>query len=53
MTLRIGLPQWQHSHWKRWGIENLADYARYFHCVEGNTTLYAVATDVKLAHLPM
>ena len=42
MTLRIGLPQWQHSHWKRWGIENLADYARLFHCVEGNTTLYAL-----------
>lgn len=42
MTLRIGLPQWQHSHWKRWGIESLADYARYFHCVEGNTTLYAL-----------
>ncbi len=42
MTLRIGLPQWQHSHWKRWGIESLADYARLFHCVEGNTTLYAL-----------
>ncbi len=42
MALRIGLPQWQHSHWKRWGIESLADYARYFHCVEGNTTLYAL-----------
>jgi len=42
VTLRIGLPQWQHSHWKRWGIESLADYARLFHCVEGNTTLYAL-----------
>lgn len=42
MTLRIGLPQWQHSQWKRWGIETLADYARLFHCVEGNTTLYAL-----------
>ncbi|WP_017346525.1 DUF72 domain-containing protein [Pantoea sp. A4] len=42
MTLRIGLPQWQHAHWKRWGIESLADYARYFQCVEGNTTLYAL-----------
>lgn len=41
MTLRIGLPQWHHAHWKRWGIETLADYARIFHCVEGNTTLYA------------
>ncbi len=40
--LRIGLPQRQHSHWKRWCIEDLADYARLFHCVEGNITLYAL-----------
>lgn len=40
--LRIGLPQWQHPQWKRMGVETLADYARYFNCVEGNTTLYAL-----------
>lgn len=40
--LYLGLPQWQHPHWKRYGIETLADYARYFNCVEGNTTLYAL-----------
>lgn len=40
--LRIGLPQWQHPHWKRFGLTTLADYARYFNCVEGNTTLYAL-----------
>ncbi|SFM93262.1 Uncharacterized conserved protein YecE, DUF72 family [Izhakiella capsodis] len=39
---RIGLPQWQHPQWKRLGMETLADYARYFNCVEGNTTLYAL-----------
>ncbi|MDU4095104.1 MAG: DUF72 domain-containing protein, partial [Pantoea sp.] len=42
MTFRLGLPQWQHQHWKRYGLETLADYARYFNCVEGNTTLYAL-----------
>ncbi len=42
MTLRIGLPQWQHANWKVLGIETLADYARLFGCVEGNTTLYAL-----------
>ncbi|MBS0895669.1 DUF72 domain-containing protein [Pantoea dispersa] len=42
MTLRIGLPQWQHANWKILGIETLADYARLFGCVEGNTTLYAL-----------
>lgn len=42
MTFRLGLPQWQHPHWKRYGLETLADYARYFNCVEGNTTLYAL-----------
>lgn len=40
--MRIGLPQWQHPHWKRLGLETLADYARWFNCVEGNTTLYSV-----------
>ncbi|QTO55546.1 DUF72 domain-containing protein [Duffyella gerundensis] len=40
--MRIGLPQWQHPHWKKMGLETLADYARYFNCVEGNTTLYAL-----------
>ena len=38
----LGLPQWQHPHWKKLGMETLADYARYFNCVEGNTTLYAL-----------
>lgn len=42
MTLRIGLPQWQHAQWKQFGIETLADYAQLFGCVEGNTTLYAL-----------
>ncbi|MFU9135995.1 DUF72 domain-containing protein [Erwinia tasmaniensis] len=38
----LGLPQWQHPQWKKLGIATLADYARYFNCVEGNTTLYAL-----------
>ncbi|HEY0208666.1 DUF72 domain-containing protein [Acerihabitans sp.] len=38
----IGLPQWQHSAWNALGIAGLADYARHFNCVEGNTTLYAL-----------
>ncbi|ORM75048.1 hypothetical protein HA48_00905 [Pantoea wallisii] len=42
MTLRIGLPQWQHARWKQFGLETLADYTRLFDCVEGNTTLYAL-----------
>ncbi len=42
MTLRIGLPQWQHPGWKRAGLHTLEDYARHFDCVEGNTTLYAL-----------
>lgn len=42
MTLRIGLPQWQHPWWKRAGLHTLEDYARHFDCVEGNTTLYAL-----------
>lgn len=42
LTLRIGLPQWQHAHWKQFGLATLADYAQLFDCVEGNTTLYAL-----------
>lgn len=42
MSLHIGLPQWSHPKWGRLGINSLADYARYFSCVEGNTTLYAL-----------
>lgn len=42
MVLKIGLPQWQHPAWRRMGLETLADYARHFDCVEGNTTLYAL-----------
>ncbi|ACS85948.1 DUF72 domain-containing protein [Musicola paradisiaca] len=38
----IGLPQWQHPAWSRLGLHDLADYARYFNCVEGNTTFYAL-----------
>jgi uncharacterized protein YecE (DUF72 family) len=38
----IGLPQWSHPKWARQGISGLEDYARYFNCVEGNTTLYAL-----------
>ncbi len=38
----IGLPQWSHPKWLRLGITSLADYARHFNCVEGNTTLYAL-----------
>ncbi|XBS71925.1 DUF72 domain-containing protein [Acerihabitans sp. KWT182] len=38
----VGLPQWQHSGWGGLGMRTLADYARYFNCVEGNTTLYAL-----------
>lgn len=38
----LGLPQWQHPQWKKLGMSTLADYARYFNCVEGNTTLYAL-----------
>ena len=40
--LYLGLPQWQHPQWKKLGIATLEDYARYFNCVEGNTTLYAL-----------
>ncbi|EMH4162314.1 DUF72 domain-containing protein [Pluralibacter gergoviae] len=38
----IGLPQWSHPAWPRLGISGLEDYARFFNCVEGNTTLYAL-----------
>lgn len=38
----IGLPQWHHSAWAKMGLRDLADYARYFNCVEGNTTFYAL-----------
>nr|WP_240472573.1 DUF72 domain-containing protein [Pectobacterium brasiliense] len=38
----IGLPQWQHPAWSRLGLNDLADYSRYFTCVEGNTTFYAL-----------
>ncbi|MCS3408412.1 DUF72 domain-containing protein [Serratia sp. AKBS12] len=38
----IGLPQWQHPAWQRIGLRDLADYSRYFNCVEGNTTFYAL-----------
>jgi uncharacterized protein YecE (DUF72 family) len=38
----IGLPQWQHTAWHRIGLHTLADYSRYFTCVEGNTTFYAL-----------
>ncbi|HDR2860514.1 TPA: DUF72 domain-containing protein [Enterobacter asburiae] len=38
----VGLPQWSHPKWVRLGITSLEEYARYFNCVEGNTTLYAL-----------
>ncbi|MFI3308957.1 DUF72 domain-containing protein [Ewingella allii] len=38
----IGLPQWNHSAWGKIGLRDLADYSRYFNCVEGNTTFYAL-----------
>jgi uncharacterized protein YecE (DUF72 family) len=38
----IGLPQWHHNAWAKLGINDLADYSRYFNCVEGNTTFYAL-----------
>ncbi|WP_370552923.1 DUF72 domain-containing protein [Edwardsiella tarda] len=39
-----GLPQWQHAAWAKIGLHDLADYSRYFNCVEGNTTFYALPT---------
>ena len=41
MALRIGLPQWQHPAWRKYGLYDLADYAQFFASVEGNTTFYA------------
>ena len=41
MALRIGLPQWQHAAWRKYGLNDLADYAQFFSAVEGNTTFYA------------
>lgn len=41
MALRIGLPQWQHPAWRKYGLNDLADYAQLFASVEGNTTFYA------------
>jgi uncharacterized protein YecE (DUF72 family) len=38
----VGLPQWSHPKWVRLGITSLEEYAQYFNCVEGNTTLYAL-----------
>lgn len=38
----LGLPQWSHPKWGRSGITGLEEYARFFNCVEGNTTLYAL-----------
>lgn len=38
----IGLPQLQHPAWYKFGLRPLADYARYFNCIEGNTTFYAL-----------
>ncbi len=47
--LYLGLPQWSHPGWGRLGINSLADYARYFNCVEGNTTLYALPSPEHVA----
>ena len=41
-VIYIGLPQWQHAASNRIGLRDLADYSRYFNCVEGNTTFYAL-----------
>lgn len=38
----IGLPQWEHNAWSGIGLCDFADYSRYFNCVEGNTTFYAL-----------
>lgn len=40
--LSMGLPQWSHPLWKKIGLYTLEDYCRYFNCIEGNTTLYAI-----------
>ena len=44
----LGLPQWQHPKWAKLGISSLADYARFFNCVEGNTTLYALPNQARV-----
>lgn len=51
MSLYLGLPQWSHPAWpgQLLGLharpaEHLADYARVFNTVEGNTTFYALPT---------
>ncbi|MGL5813628.1 MAG: DUF72 domain-containing protein [Aeromonas sp.] len=51
MSLYLGLPQWSHPAWpgQLLGMnarpaEHLADYARVFNTVEGNTTFYALPT---------
>ena len=51
MSLYLGLPQWSHPAWpgQLLGMnarpaEHLADYARVFNSVEGNTTFYASPT---------
>lgn len=38
----LGLPQWSHNAWSKLGLNDLSDYSRYFNCVEGNTTFYAL-----------
>lgn len=45
----LGLPQWQHSGWRQYGMTTLADYAQWFNCVEGNTTLYALPPPERVA----
>lgn len=51
MSLYLGLPQWSHSAWPGHllGVnakpaDHLADYAKVFNTVEGNTTFYASPT---------
>lgn len=48
MPLYIGLPQWSHSAWPGHLLgratrpsDHLADYAKVFNAIEGNTTFYA------------
>lgn len=38
----VGLPQWRNNAWAGIGLRSLTDYAKYFNCVEGNTTFYAL-----------
>jgi uncharacterized protein YecE (DUF72 family) len=51
MSLFLGLPQWSHPAWPGQLLgqgakpaEHLADYAKVFNTVEGNTTFYALPT---------